>query len=213
MKLKEILITAPFVGIIIFGYCTLFTFLFLSLKELIYFLTLTTIFIAIFGPICLIIVSKVPKKHLPYVASDRKLVGITLLDCFTWGHIAFGILSFIIELFYVELLSLSNGLLLWWSVMLIILLIAITWDLVENTFFIEIGIKFENRRDSTINIFSDVFFVSISGFLMILIYLGTYSIFFVGLIIGILALILCIIIFVIRYRHVVLKREEFTKTK
>ena len=213
MKLKEILITAPVVGIIIFGYCTLFTFLFLSLNELVYFLTLTTILIAILGPICLITVSKVPKKHLPLVASDRRLVGITPLDCFTWGHVAFGILSFIIELFYVVFLSLSNGLILWWDVMLVIVLIAITWDLVENTLFIEVGIKFENRRDSIINIFSDVFFVSISGFLMILIYLGTHSNFFIGLIIGIMALILCVVIFMIRYRQVVLKREEFTKTK
>ena len=213
MKLKEILITAPVVGIIIFGYCTLFTFLFLSLNELVYFLTLTTILIAILGPICLITVSKVPKKHPPLVASDRRLVGITPLDCFTWGHVAFGILSFIIELFYVVFLSLSNGLILWWDVMLVIVLIAITWDLVENTLFIEVGIKFENRRDSIINIFSDVFFVSISGFLMILIYLGTHSNFFIGLIIGIMALILCVVIFMIRYRQVVLKREEFTKTK
>ena len=213
MKLKEILITAPVVGIIIFGYCTLFTFLFLSLNELVYFLTLTTILIAILGPICLITVSKVPKKHPPLVASDRRLVGITPLDCFTWGHVAFGILSFSIELFYVVFLSLSNGLILWWDVMLVIVLIAITWDLVENTLFIEVGIKFENRRDSIINIFSDVFFVSISGFLMILIYLGTRSNFFIGLIIGIMALILCVVIFMIRYRQVVLKREEFTKTK
>lgn len=213
MKLKEILITAPVVGIIIFGYCTLFTFLFLSLNELVYFLTLTTVLITILGPICLITVSKVPKKHPPLVASDRRLVGITPLDCFTWGHVAFGILSFIIELFYVVFLSLSNGLILWWDVMLVIVLIAITWDLVENTLFIEVGIKFENRRDSIINIFSDVFFVSISGFLMILIYLGTHSNFFIGLIIGIMALILCVVIFMIRYRQVVLKREEFTKTK
>ena len=213
MKIKEILITAPVIGIIIGGYCTLFTFIFLSLKDPTYCLTLATILTGIFGPICLIIVSKVTKKHPPLVASDRRLVGITPLDCFTWGHIAFGIFSFMVELFFVVFLSLENGFLLWWDAMLIIVLIAITWDLVENTLFIGIGIKFENRRDSVINIFSDVFFVSICGLIMIIIYLMTRENFYLTLIIGILALAVCIMLFFIRYRQVVLKREEYMKTR
>ena len=213
MKIKEILITAPVIGFIIGGYCTLFTFIFLFLTNPAYCLTLATILIGIFGPICLIIVSKVIKKNPYLIATERRLVGISPLDCFTWGHIAFGVLSFIVELFIVVFLSLENGFLLWWDVMLAIILISITWDLVENTLLIGIGIKFENRRDSVINIFSDVFFVSLSGFVMIIVYLITQENFIITLIIGIIALVACGIIFYIRYRQVVLKREEYMRTR
>lgn len=213
MKIKEILITAPVIAFIIGGYCTLFTFIFLSFTDPTYCLTLATILTGIFGPICLIIVSKVIKKHPPLIASDRRLVGISPLDCFTWGHIAFGVLSFIVELFFVVFLSLEKGFVLWWDVMLAIILISITWDLVENTLLIGIGVKFENRRDSVSNIFSDVFFVSLSGFLMIIVYLITQNNFIITLIIGIIALVACGIIFYIRHRQVVLKREEYMKTR
>ncbi|MFX1567413.1 MAG: hypothetical protein ACFFCV_03495 [Promethearchaeota archaeon] len=213
MNIKEILITTPVVAFIIGGYCTLFTYIFLSLTNPTYCLTLATILTGILGPICLIIVSKVIKKNPPLVASDRRLVGISPLDYFTWGHIAFGVFSFIVELFFVVFLSLEQGLLLWWDVMLAIILIAITWDLIENTLFIGIGIKFENRRDSVSNIFSDVFFVSLSGLLMIIVFLITQKNFTITLIIGIITLVACGIIFYIRHRQVGPKREEFMKTR
>ncbi|MFX1314177.1 MAG: hypothetical protein ACFFHD_16440 [Promethearchaeota archaeon] len=213
MNLKEIVITVPVIGIIVGGYCALFTYLLFTLDDPILFFKISTILILIVGSICLIIASKGIKKNTPLIASERRDVGISPLDCFTWGHLAFGIFSFLVELFFIVFLSLGDGIILWWGVMQAIVLIAITWDIIENTVFIDYKIKFENRRDSISNIFSDVFFVSYSGFLMIFVYLITDENFKITLIIGIIALIVCGIIFYIRYRKVFLKREDYIKSK
>ncbi|MFX1572629.1 MAG: hypothetical protein ACFFB0_07765 [Promethearchaeota archaeon] len=213
MNLKEILITVPVIGIIVGGYCALFTFLLFTLNNPNFFFTISTGLILTVGSICLIIVSKGIKKNPPLVASERSEVGITPLDCFTWGHLAFGIFSFLVELFFISFLAFVDGIILWWGVMQAIVLIAITWDIIENTAFIEFKIKFEDRRDSILNIFSDVFFVSLSGFLMIIVYLITQENFIITLIIGFIALVACGIIFSIRYRKVVLKREDYIKRK
>ena len=209
MKWKEIIVTSIAVIILIGGYCSLFAFILLS-KSSVEDLLIITILTAILGPIGLIIVSgtKIIKKHPPLIAAEAKDVAISPLDYFTWGHIAFGVLSFLVDLFFIVVLSLEPGLLLWWSIILTLILIGTSWDLIENTLFIEIGIKFENRRDSTVNVFSDVLFVCVGGLLLLGIYLLTGLRFDSTIIAGIVILVICGILFVIRSRMVVKKRKK-----
>jgi len=209
MKWKEILISSIVVIILIGGYCTLFALILLFSNAPATLLAIITILTLIFGSIGLIIVSgtRFIKTHPPIIASEAKDVAISPLDCFTWGHLMFGVLSFSVDLLFIVGLSLNPGLLLWWSIILTLILIGVSWDIIENTIFIEIDIKFENRRDSTINIFSDVFFVTIGGLLMLLIYLITDMRFFITSIIAIVILAICGVIFLIRYKMVVQKRK------
>ena len=209
MKWKELIVTSIVVIILIGGYCSLFAFILLS-ESSVEDLLIITILTVIFGPIGLLIVSgtKIIKSHPPLIAEDARDVGISPLDCFTWGHIAFGVLSFLVDLFFIVALSLEAGFLLWWSIILTLILIGTSWDLIENTIFIRIDIKFENRRDSTINVFSDVFFVCAGGVLLLLIYLLAGMSFLITTIAGIVILAICGILFIIRYKMVVQKRKK-----
>jgi hypothetical protein len=210
MKWKEMIITSIVVIILIGGYCSLFALILLFSNTPVVNLLIITIVTLFFGSIGLLIVSgtRFIKRNPPLIASEAKDVAISPLDCFTWGHIAFGVLSFLVDLFFIVFLSLETGFLLWWSIILTLILIGTSWDIIENTLFIEIGIKFENRRDSTINVFSDVFFVCVGGLLLLGIYLLTGLIFYITVIAAIVILVICGILFVIRYRMVVEKREK-----
>jgi hypothetical protein len=210
MKWKEMIITSIVVIILIGGYCSLFALILLFSNTPVVNLLIITIVTVFFGSIGLLIVSgtRFIKRNPPLIASEAKDVAISPLDCFTWGHIAFGVLSFLVDLFFIVFLSLETGFLLWWSIILTLILIGTSWDIIENTLFIEIGIKFENRRDSTINVFSDVFFVCVGGLLLLGIYLLTGLIFYITVIAAIVILVICGILFVIRYRMVVKKREK-----
>ena len=204
------IITSIVVIILIGGYCSLFALILLFSNTPVVNLLIITIVTVFFGSIGLLIVSgtRFIKRNPPLIASEAKDVAISPLDCFTWGHIAFGVLSFLVDLFFIVFLSLETGFLLWWSIILTLILIGTSWDIIENTLFIEIGIKFENRRDSTINVFSDVFFVCVGGLLLLGIYLLTGLIFYITVIAAIVILVICGILFVIRYRMVVKKREK-----
>lgn len=209
MDLKELIVTSIVVIILEVGYCALFAFILLSSTNPFGSLLIITILTAIFGAAGLLIVSgtRVISSHPP-IAKDSEDVGISPLDCFTWGHIAFGVLSFLVFLIFIQALSLEPGYLLGWSLILTLLLIGISWDIIENTLFIGMDLKFENRRDSTINIFSDVFFVFAGGGIMGIIYLLTGRSFYITALAGIIILIICGILFVIRYRMVVEKRKN-----
>ena len=210
MNWKEIIVSIIVVIILIGGYCTLFALILLFSNTPVIPLLLITILTVVFGSIGLIIVSgtKIIKKYPPLIAAEAKDVAISPLDCFTWGHIAFGVLSFLVDLFFIVVLSLEPGFLLWWSIILTLILIGTSWDLIENTLFVEIGIKFENRRDSTINVFSDVFFVCAGGVLLLIIYLLAGMSFSITIIAGIVILAICGILFIIRYKMVVQKRKK-----
>lgn len=43
-------------------------------------------------------------------------------------------------------------------VFVVTLALLILWEVIENTLFVEIGWKFENRRDGPLNIFTDILF-------------------------------------------------------
>ena len=93
------------------------------------------------------------------VAESKGQTGRAPWDYFSWGHIDMGIMSYL-------LLSLINTVPSWltqtkldtifWWVMLVL-------TIIENTLFIKMGIKFENRRDSLANATWDIIFAIIGG--------------------------------------------------
>ena len=50
----------------------------------------------------------------------------------------------------------------WWMIILAIA-VFIIWEILENTLFVEMGVKFEGRRDSLINAIWDIIFGFIGG--------------------------------------------------
>jgi hypothetical protein len=102
------------------------------------------------------------------IAESVDEVGVSLFDFFTIGHICMGIGIFLVfSLFYTIPMSKKEGtsqiILPLWAVWVITLALGIIWEIIENTLFFEIGIKFENRLDSIANIITDIIFVGLGG--------------------------------------------------
>ena len=106
-------------------------------------------------------------ESTPIVATSKSQTGKSPIDYFSWGHVNLGIGSFI-------LLSLINALpsyfedeliifIPYWIMLVLVLVVAIVWEIVENTLFVSIGIKFEGRRDSFKNALWDIIFGIIGG--------------------------------------------------
>ena len=50
-----------------------------------------------------------------------------------------------------------------WNVWVIVMICAVLWEVVENVFFIQIGLKFEGRLDSWQNMTTDILLVGLGG--------------------------------------------------
>lgn len=101
------------------------------------------------------------------VVSTKGETGRTAIDYFSWGHINMGIASYL-------LLSLINtipswvtqtkvDIIFWWVMLVLTIVVGVVWEIIENTLFIKLGIKFENRRDSLVNATWDIIFAIIGG--------------------------------------------------
>ncbi|MFW9950900.1 MAG: hypothetical protein ACFFKA_12345, partial [Candidatus Thorarchaeota archaeon] len=92
-------------------------------------------------------------------------VGIAWLDFYSIGHIAFGVGVFLFfSLFYT--VPKKHGKIPIFSLLFVFILtviIAVLWEVVENTIFINMGWKFEGRADSWQNITSDIVFGCLGG--------------------------------------------------
>jgi len=51
----------------------------------------------------------------------------------------------------------------YYIMLVLTVVVAVVWELIENTIFIKMGIKFENRRDSLANATWDIIFAIIGG--------------------------------------------------
>ncbi len=92
------------------------------------------------------------------IATNASEVGQSWFDFFSIGHICFGIGVF---LFFSLGYSIpkSRGdtpILSLLAVFILTFIILIAWEVVENTLFLELNLKFGNRRDSPRNIFTDI---------------------------------------------------------
>lgn len=94
------------------------------------------------------------------IATTTSEVGNSWLDFYSIGHICFGIGVFLFfSLFYtVPKAKGRTPLFSLLFVFILSLIVLIIWEIVENTLFLMIGLKFENRMDSLQNIFTDVIF-------------------------------------------------------
>lgn len=93
------------------------------------------------------------------IALDSSQVGIAWLDFYSIGHICFGIGAFLFfSLFYT--VPKKHGKTPIFSLLFVFICTMIIlglWELVENTLFIQLGWKFEDRLDSWQNITGDIF--------------------------------------------------------
>ena len=99
------------------------------------------------------------------VAQDISQVGVSPLDSYSIGHVAMGVMAWLI-------ISLGYSLYQYyglpplfelWGVFLLTLAVAVVWELFENTIFWYAGKKFENRRDSILNSIWDIIFVMLGA--------------------------------------------------
>jgi len=99
------------------------------------------------------------------IATNASEVGQSWFDFFSIGHICFGIGVF---LFFSLCYSIpkSRGdtpILSLLAVFILTFIILIAWEVVENTLFLELNLKFGNRRDSPQNILTDIVFGTIGA--------------------------------------------------
>lgn len=99
------------------------------------------------------------------IADESNEVGHHPIDYFSWGHVDIGVSIFL-------LVSLINTIPSWidqqlvylipfWSTLVLSLVFAVLWEIVENTLLIKLQLKFEGRRDSLLNALWDIFFVCV----------------------------------------------------
>ncbi|UCD00648.1 MAG: DUF2585 family protein, partial [Promethearchaeota archaeon] len=109
---------------------------------------------------------KSEKKHyVPFVGLLEDYVGRSPWDYYSWGHIAFGIAAFTLFSLIINLWELLVGpsSIPWYSILIFVLIVAVVWEVIENTILWRIGLKYENRKDSIINAFFDIVFVLLGG--------------------------------------------------
>ncbi|MFO8017604.1 MAG: hypothetical protein R6U96_03155 [Promethearchaeia archaeon] len=92
------------------------------------------------------------------VATDIDEVGISAFDFYSIGHICFGLGALLFfSLFYlIPKYHENDPIFPLWLVFVLTMTVLIAWEFFENLVLIELGLKFENRADSPINITTDI---------------------------------------------------------
>ncbi|MHA1915830.1 MAG: hypothetical protein ACW986_11890 [Promethearchaeota archaeon] len=105
------------------------------------------------------------KRYAPFVGLLEDYVGRSPWDFYSWGHIAFGIGSFTIFSLLITLWELYVGpaTMSWFWVLIFVIIVAIGWEIIENTILWRLGVKYENRRDTFVNAFFDILFGILGG--------------------------------------------------
>ena len=99
------------------------------------------------------------------IATKTSEVGVSWFDFFSIGHICFGIGVF---LFFSLCYSIPKArgdtpILSLLAVFILTFIILIAWEVVENTLFLDLNLKFDNRPDSPQNILTDIVFGTIGA--------------------------------------------------
>ncbi len=107
---------------------------------------------------------------LPIVGTDKDEVGRSPIDYFSWGHVDMGIATFLLLSLINTIPSLIEKTLIYiipyFLMLILVLVVAIVWEILENTLLLEWGFKFEGRKDSFVNALWDIIFVIIGGLYM-----------------------------------------------
>jgi hypothetical protein len=102
-------------------------------------------------------------------ADDKvsSLVGRKAIDFYSWGHICFGIATFLLLSLIDNVPTYVTGMLIyiipWWTMIVLVIAVAIIWEILENTLLLSLSLKFEGRRDSFTNATWDVIFAIIGS--------------------------------------------------
>lgn len=100
-----------------------------------------------------------------FIATEIGEVGVSWFDFYSIGHICLGIGLFLFwSLFYT--IPKKKGRIPIFSLMFVFILTivcAIIWEIIENTVFLDLGWKFENRMDSWQNAITDVLLCAVGG--------------------------------------------------
>ncbi|MEJ2278608.1 MAG: DUF2585 family protein [Candidatus Lokiarchaeota archaeon] len=95
-----------------------------------------------------------------FYAKNKEGISKAAIDFFSFGHLLVGYFAFIVldAIFLVFL----NG----YSFIFAILSVVfggLIWEVIENTYLVKKDIKFGNRKDSTLNSFTDVLILFLGG--------------------------------------------------
>ena len=104
-------------------------------------------------------------RYAPFIGLLEDYVGRSPWDFYSWGHIDFGIGAFAIFSLIITLWELFVGpaTMPWYWILIFCIIVAVGWEIIENTILWKLGVKYENRRDSFINAFFDIIFVTLGG--------------------------------------------------
>ena len=102
-----------------------------------------------------------------WIATNISEVGISAFDFYSIGHICMGIAIFLIFSLFYTIPHSSEGdsrvIIPLWLCFIFTVLCGIGWEYLENVYFIEWGIKFEDRLDSLPNMITDVILVGVGA--------------------------------------------------
>ncbi len=100
-----------------------------------------------------------------FFARDKDDVAESAVDFFSLGHIIFGQVTFwIIYMIGAYWIPDTFYPVKTWS-LVITIIVGIAWEPIENILLWKMGLKFENKRDSWLNIIFDIIFVTLGGIL------------------------------------------------
>ncbi|MFW9987866.1 MAG: hypothetical protein ACFFC3_04360 [Candidatus Odinarchaeota archaeon] len=103
--------------------------------------------------------------YIPFVGLLEDYVGRSPLDYYSWGHIAFGIAAFSLFSLIITIweIFIEEATMSWYYILIFVLIVAVCWELIENTILWKLNLKYENRKDSLINSLFDIIFVIFGG--------------------------------------------------
>ena len=103
--------------------------------------------------------------YVPFVGKIDDYLGRSPWDFYSWGHIAFGIASFSLLSLLITITEefIGPSFIAWWFILLCTFFVGVIWEILENTVILWWGWRPHNRRDSFVNSFWDIIFVTLGG--------------------------------------------------
>jgi hypothetical protein len=104
-------------------------------------------------------------EYMPFVGTVEDYLGRSPWDFYSWGHIALGIASFSLLSLMITITEAFIGpaFIAWWFILFLTFCVGFIWEILENTVILWWGWRPSNRRDSFINAFWDIIFVTCGG--------------------------------------------------
>ncbi|NHJ25273.1 MAG: hypothetical protein EAX89_11900 [Candidatus Lokiarchaeota archaeon] len=104
-------------------------------------------------------------EYVPFVGTVEDYLCRSPWDFYSWGHIALGIASFSLLSLMITITEALIGpaIIAWWFILLLTFSVGVIWEILENTVILWWGWRPHNRRDTFVNAFWDIIFVTCGG--------------------------------------------------